>query len=112
MRSIPSDLRESASLLGASPFYVWRLIDLPIIARAMVVGAVFAVSISLGEFGASVFVAKPQTPTIPLAIFKFLSQPGSMNYGQAMAMSSLLMCLTAIGFIFMEKFRHSGMGEF
>ncbi|MBU3916198.1 iron ABC transporter permease, partial [bacterium] len=90
----------------------WKCVDLPIIGRAILVGAVFAFTVSLGEFGASVFVARPQTPTMPLAIYRFLSQPGDLNYGQAMAMSSILMMVTAIGFLSLEKFRFRTMGEF
>ncbi len=105
LRSIPSSLRESAALLGASPWRVWRHVDLPIVGRALAVGAVFAFTVSMGEFGATVFTARPQTPTMPLAIYRFLGQPGAVNYGQAMAMSSLLMLVTAIGFLFLEKIR-------
>ncbi len=112
LRSIPQSLKESASLLGASPLRVWRTVELPIIGRALIVGAVFAFTISLGEFGATVFVARPQTPTMPLAIYRFLGQPGALNYGQAMAMSSLLMLVTAVGFLMLEKLRVEGQGEF
>jgi len=112
LRSIPPKLRESAALLGAGPWQVWRTVDLPILGRALVVAAVFAFTISLGEFGATVFVARPQTPTMPLAIYRFLGQPGASNYGQAMAMSSLLMLVSAAGFLLMEKFRSGHGGEF
>ncbi len=112
LRSMPANLKEAASLLGAAPHKVFLMIDLPIIGRALLVGAVFAFTISLGEFGASVFVARPQTPTMPLAIYRFLSQPGAMNHGQAMAMSSLLMLVTAVGFLSLERFRIKQIGEF
>lgn len=112
LRSIPDSLREAASLLGASPWRVWRCVDLPIIGRALLVGVVFAFTISMGEFGATALVARPQTPTMPLAIFRFLGQPGALNYGQAMAMSSLLMLVTAAGFVFLEKIRPGTSGGF
>jgi thiamine transport system permease protein len=80
-------------------------VDWPILSRALAVGAVFAFAISIGEFGATVFVARPQTPTMPLAIYRYLNHPGAMNYGQAMAMSCLLMVTTAAGFILLEKIR-------
>ncbi|OQY59192.1 MAG: thiamine biosynthesis protein ThiP [Desulfobacteraceae bacterium 4572_88] len=112
LRSIPPSLREAATLLGASPWQVWKAVDLPIVGRALLVGAVFAFTVSLGEFGATVFVARPQMPTMPLAIYRFLGQPGSLNYGQAMAMSSLLMLVTAAGFMFLEKIRIGQGGEF
>jgi thiamine transport system permease protein len=98
LRQIPQTLREAASLLGASPYQVWRWVDIPIISRAILVGAVFAFSISMGEFGASAFVTRPHTPTMPVAIYRFLGQPGDLNYGQAMAMSSILMLVTCSGF--------------
>jgi len=112
LRAVPQNLKESAAMLGASPGRVWRTVDLPIVARAAAVGAVFAFTISLGEFGATVFVARPQTPTMPLAIYRFLSQPGALNYGQAMAMSSLLMLATAAGFVGLELLRERAMGNF
>ena len=112
LRSIPPKLRESAAVLGAGPWKVWRSVDLPILGRALVVAAVFAFTISLGEFGATVFVARPQTPTMPLAIYRFLGQPGGVNYGQAMAMSTILMLVSAAGFMLMEKFRSEQGGEF
>lgn len=98
LRQIPDSLREAATLLGASPAQVLRHIDLPLVLRAILVGAVFAFSISMGEFGASSFVARPQAPTMPVAIFRFLGQPGELNYGQAMAMSTILMLATCLGF--------------
>jgi len=98
LRQIPQTLREAATLLGASPYQVWRRVDIPITSKAILVGAVFAFSISMGEFGASAFVTRPHTPTMPVAIFRFLGQPGDINYGQAMAMSSILMLVTCSGF--------------
>jgi thiamine transport system permease protein len=112
MRSINPKLREVAAILGAEPRQVWLEIDWPLIRRALLVGAVFAFTISMGEFGATVFIARPQTPTMPVAIFRFLSQPGALNYGQALAMSSLLMLVCAVGFVAIERFRLGDEGEF
>lgn len=108
LKSIPKSLREVAALLGCSPFAVWRRVDLPLISRAIIVAAVFAFSISMGEFGASAFVTRPHTPTMPVAIFRFLSQPGEMNYGQAMAMSTILMLVSCSGFWLLGKLDHPG----
>ena len=104
LRQIPENLREAACLLGASPFRVWKLIDFPLIKHAILVGAIFAFSISMGEFGASSFLTRPHTPTMPVAIFRFLSQPGELNYGQAMAMSCILMFVTCSSFWIIGKF--------
>jgi len=110
--SIPDRLRQAATTLGASPFRVWQNVDWPILSRATLSAATFAFTISLGEFGATLLLARPDYPTIPIAIYNFLSQPGDLNYGQAMAMATLLMALTTAGILFIEKQRLPGMGEF
>lgn len=112
LRSISPNVRGAAQVLGASPFRVWRWIDLPLISRGLLVGATFAFTVSIGEFGASLFVARPDTPTIPIVIYRLLGQPGANNYGQALAMSALLMLVCAVSFVVIERSRTLGMGEF
>jgi len=112
MRSVRRGLRDVAAVLGAAPFRVWREVDLPLVARAAAVGAGFAFAVSLGEFGATAFIARPNTPTVPVAIFRLLSQPGASNFGQAMALSTILMLLTAAAVLVIERLRPSGEAEF
>jgi len=112
LASIPERLRMAATTLGASPWRAWREVDLPIVARAVSVAAAFAFTISMGEFGATSLVARPEYPTVPIAIFRFLSQPGALNYGQALAMATLLMGLTLAGILVIERLRLPGVGEF
>jgi len=112
LRGLNPHLREAAAVQGAAPGRVWREVDLPILAPALIVGAVFAFTVSLGEFGATVLIARPQMPTLPLAIYRFLGQPGALNYGQALAASSLLMLVCAVGFILLDRVRYQEIGEF
>ncbi|MBL8051305.1 MAG: iron ABC transporter permease [Anaerolineales bacterium] len=112
IKSIPEKIRQAASTLGASPFRVWQTIDFPILSRATLTAATFAFTISLGEFGATLLINRPEYPTIPIAIQRFLSQPGGLNYGQAMAMATLLMIITTISILFIEKLRLNQNGEF
>ncbi len=112
LRSIDDRLRQAAAVLGASPSRTWREIDLPLVSRALAVGAGFAFAISLGEFGATVFVARPDTPTLPIAIFRLLGRPGAANYGQAMAMATILMALTVLCVLIFERARLGDLGDF
>jgi thiamine transport system permease protein len=112
LMAIPDRLRQAASVLGASPRRVWYFVDRPIIARATLSAAVFAFTISLGEFGASSLVVRPDYPTLPIAIARFFSQPGGLNYGQAMAMATILMVSCGVGIFFIEQLRIPGAGEF
>ncbi|MFO7661532.1 MAG: iron ABC transporter permease [Chloroflexota bacterium] len=104
-RSIVPSLREAASVLGADGWRVWREVDWPLVRRPLLVGAVFAFTISMGEFGATVFLTRPETPTLPVAIFRFLGRPGALNFGQALAMSVILMLVCAVAFVVIERFR-------
>jgi thiamine transport system permease protein len=112
LRSIRSNLREAAEVMGADPAHVWREIDLPILGRALLIGGAFAFAISLGEFGATAMIARADLPTLPYAIFRYLSQPGSLNYGQAMAMSTVLMLVVTLSLVAIDRFRLGEIGEF
>jgi thiamine transport system permease protein len=112
LRAVDERLREAAAVLGASPLRAWREVDLPIVWRALLVAAGFAFAISLGEFGATIFIARPDTPTVPIAIYRFLSRPGDLNYGQAMALSTILMVLCAGSLLALERVRLHRSGEF
>jgi thiamine transport system permease protein len=92
--SIQHQLREAAAVLGASPFRRFLTIDLRLVATSVAVGAAFAFAISMGEFGATTFIARPSSATIPIAIFRYLGRPGSAPFGAAIAMSVILMVVT------------------
>ena len=57
-------------------------------------------------------LVRPEFTTIPVAIFRLLAQPGESNLGQALAMSTLLMAVVALGFVAIERFRYRDVGGF
>ncbi|MEU0107353.1 iron ABC transporter permease [Streptomyces sp. NPDC006251] len=112
LRAVDARLREAASVLGASPWRVWREVDLPMVRRALLIAAGFAFAVSLGEFGATVFIARPDNPTLPVAVARLLGRPGDLNYGQAMALSTILMVVCAVALLVLERLRTDRTGEF
>jgi thiamine transport system permease protein len=112
LRRVQQRLREAAATLGASPGRVFLEIDGPLVSRAAAVGAGFAFAVSLGEFGATSFIARPDSPTLPVAIFRLLSRPGEVLQGRAMALAVVLMALTTLAVIAIERFRPGGGGDF
>jgi len=112
LRDIDERLREAARTLGAPPARVWREVDLPIVSRAGLVAAGFAFAVSMGEFGATVFVARASHPTIPVAIYRALSLPGSVNLGRAMALSVLLALITGVVVLAIDRLRLGAIGRF
>jgi thiamine transport system permease protein len=111
LRNIPAHVREVALLLGATPMQRARTVELPLIARALAVGAAFAFTTSMGEFGASLFLARPGSPTIPIVINRLFGQPGAQNYGQALAMSTILLVTCLLAFLLIERWREIGFGD-
>jgi thiamine transport system permease protein len=110
IRSLDRRLHEAAAVLGASPARTWRALDLPVISRAVLIGAGFSFAISLGEFGATLFIVRPDTPTMPIAIFRLLGQPGALAFGQAMAMATLLMLVVAVASVVIDRVRLPSQG--
>ncbi|MCX4236764.1 ABC transporter permease [Streptomyces ortus] len=105
LRAVDGRLREAAAVLGASPWRVWREVDLPLVRRALLIAAGFAFAVSLGEFGATVFIARPDNPTLPVAVARLLGRAGDLNYGQAMALSTILMLVCAVALLVLERLR-------
>lgn len=105
LRAVDGRLREAAAVLGASPWRVWREVDLPLVRRALLIAAGFAFAVSLGEFGATVFIARPDNPTLPVAVARLLGRAGELNYGQAMALSTILMVVCAVALLALERLR-------
>ncbi len=109
---INPQIRKAAAMLGANPIQVWREIDLPIIGRAILVAGAFAFTISIGEFGATILLSRPEFTTVPMAIYRYLSLPGALNYGQAMALSTILMIFCGISIFCIEAIRPNAISEF
>jgi thiamine transport system permease protein len=105
LRAVDPRLRDAAAVLGATPRRVRLEVDLPVARRALLVGAAFAFAVSLGEFGATSFLARPDAPTVPVAMFRLLGQPSAALRGQAMALGVLLAALTGLSVLVIERLR-------
>lgn len=112
LRAVDERLRQAAASLGASPWRVWREVDLPLAARSLVAAAGFGYVVALGEFGATSFLARPDAPTLPVVIARLMSRPGELNSQMAYAACALLMVVTAVTVLLVERLRAPGSGEF
>jgi thiamine transport system permease protein len=112
LRSINPRLRESAAVLGAGPARVRLEVDLPILRRAFLSAAGFAFTVSLGEFGATAVLTRPELMTLPVLIYNSLTRPGDLSRGQALALGSILMAACGAGLAVIERFRAEGQEAF
>ena len=104
--------RQAAASLGASPFRTLLTVDLPAVWKPLLAASGFAFAASLGEFGATSFLARDESPTLPVVIFRLLSHPGTGNYGMALAASVVLAATTALVVLTVERLRVPSLGAF
>ncbi len=104
--------RQAAASLGASPWRAVLTVDLPAVRKPVLAAAGFAFATSLGEFGATSFLARDDFPTLPIVIFRLLGHPGAQNYGMALAASVLLAAVTTVVMLAVDRFRVGSVGAF
>lgn len=102
--------RQAAASLGAGSLRTLLTVDLPVVWRPLLAAAGFCFAVSLGEFGATSFIVRPEVPTLPVVIFRLIGQPGELNYGTAMAASVVLAAVTAVVVLLVERVRVPGVG--
>jgi len=112
LRSIEPRQRQAAASLGASPLRVLLTVDLPVVWRPLLAATGFAFAVSLGEFGATSFLARPDRPTLPVVIYQLISRPGEANLGMALAASVVLGLLTVAVMAAVERLRLGSVGAF
>lgn len=111
LRAIDPRQREAAAALGASPWRVFATIDGPHLVRSLGLALGFAFTISLGEFGATSFLARPETATLPVVIYRLIGRPGAENFGMAMAACVVLAALAALVMALGEQLRIDSQEE-
>ncbi|MFT4201700.1 ABC transporter permease, partial [Gordonia sp. (in: high G+C Gram-positive bacteria)] len=105
LESVPIGLTGAARSLGAGPVRVFGTVELPVVRRSLGAAAGFAFILSLGEFGATSFLVRPDTTTLPVMIGTALSRPGEANFAVAMACSVVLVAATAVAVAVVEAVR-------
>jgi len=104
--------RQAAASLGASPWRALLAVDLPVVWKPLLAASGFAFAASLGEFGATSFLARDEHPTVPVVIFRLIGHPGELNYGMALAASVVLATATAVVMLAVERLRVPSVGAF
>lgn len=89
-RAVDTSMLDAASVLGTTRRQrFWRVEFMQLIPGLIAAGALGFVT-CVGEFGATVFVARTDRMTVPVMIERLMSRPGGAGYGQAMVLSVVL----------------------
>lgn len=97
-REIPALLSHAAATLGARPLASWLTVDWPLLSRAATSAGALAFAVSVGEFGATSFLTRRESETMPIAISRLLGKPGDTNQltGYMLATLLILVCMAAV----------------
>ncbi len=99
--SIGRDVEEAARDLFADTPYLLRRVTLPLLLPGIVAGAMLAFTLSLDDFVISFFTAGPDSVTLPLFIFAAVRRGVTP---QIHALSTLVMLITVVLIVVMERF--------
>jgi thiamine transport system permease protein len=105
VRQIPRGLQSVASTLGATPLQTWLTVDRPLISRAIGASAALAFAVSIGEFGATSFLTRRGSETLPVTISRLLTRPGDTLRMQAYALCVIIVVISMIAIFLIDMFR-------
>ena len=92
--AIPESLRHASATLGVSPLRTWWRVELPILRPALLRASGLAAAISLGEFGATSFLSRSNSTTLPIAIAQLVGKPGDATQQAGYVLASLMILAT------------------
>ena len=96
LRGIDDDLYVMAADLGATPLRTWWSVELPLLRPAITRAAGISAAVSLGEFGATSFLSRSGSMTVPIAIGQLMGRPGALLQQAAFALATLIAMGTAV----------------
>ncbi|MBO9406210.1 molybdate ABC transporter permease subunit [Shimia sp. R9_1] len=99
IEAVDPKLEQAAATLGASRFWVFITVTLPLILPGILAGMVLAFAKAMGEFGATItFVSNipGQTRTVPSAIYAFLQVPGGETAAIRLVIVAIVVAMGAL----------------
>ena len=91
--ALNEDFAQLARTDGLHNLEYWWYIQRPLLKGPIMVALGYVVIVSIGEFGTANFLTYGDQATLPTVLYQLISRPGALNYGMAMAASSLLIVL-------------------
>ncbi|HTN99897.1 MAG TPA: iron ABC transporter permease [Microthrixaceae bacterium] len=103
-RALPGSMVDAAAMLGSRRSARFWRVELPLLKLAAAAAAGLGFVSCLGEFGATVFLARSDRPTIPVLIERLLSRPGEAGFGQAMVLSVIMVVICGTALACVDRF--------
>jgi putative spermidine/putrescine transport system permease protein len=112
LMQIRPELEEAARDLGASSWYIFTRITVPMIRTGLIAGAALAFLTSFDNFPMSLFLAEGDNGTLPVVIFHYIEFDLKPN---VLAMSTLIILISLVAMMVIERMiglaGFAGVGE-
>ncbi|MGY5780249.1 molybdate ABC transporter permease subunit [Rhizobium sp. LEGMi135b] len=99
IEAVDRKLEEAAGTLGASPFWTFATVTLPLILPGIIAGMILSFAKAMGEFGATVtFVSNipGETQTLSSAIYTFTQVPGGDAGAMRLTIVAIIISMAAL----------------
>jgi ABC-type Fe3+ transport system permease subunit len=108
LQRMDQSLLEQADILGASRFQKLVYIEIPLIVPGIVVGAVFAFAMAIGEMSATLFIARPENYTLAVSIYSYLAARRFVDAGAA---ALILVSVCVLSFAIINRLSERSIGD-
>lgn len=111
MKGIPRELDEAATIDGCSKYTIFTHIILPLLKPAIVTTVIIQFYWKWDDYmGPLLYLSKPQSYTVSLAIKMFADSASKTDYGAMFAMSTLSLIPVFLIFLFFNRYLVEGIG--
>lgn len=111
MSGIPRELDEAATIDGCSKYGIFAHIILPLLKPSIVTTIIIQFYWKWDDYmGPLLYLSKPQSYTVSLAIKMFADASSTTDYGAMFAMSSLSLLPVFLIFLFFNRYLVEGIG--
>lgn len=111
MSGIPRELDEAATIDGCSKYSIFTHIILPLLKPSIVTTVIIQFYWKWDDYmGPLLYLSKPQSYTVSLAIKMFADSSSTTDYGAMFAMSTLSLVPVFLIFLFFNRYLVEGIG--
>jgi multiple sugar transport system permease protein len=110
IRTVPTELDESAKIDGAGQWRIFWNIILPLTRPALITTAIFTFIWTWNDFFTPlIYLSTPEKYPLPLALQLFIDEASGSDFGALMAMSVLALVPVILFFLFFQRFLVEGV---
>lgn len=96
LRSVPRELLDAGTALGAQPLRVWLRVHLPLARRGIAAGLTLGFAHTLGEFGVVLMIGGSIPGVTRVASIALYDEVQKLSYAQAHAFAAVLLALSFV----------------